>query len=462
MSSTQPVNYVFLTDAQYITAFTFGLISCSLSLFGSTSIIYLVVKRHNVWNDAEQVHHRIVLGLSVMDVITSSIIFVAPYINREDTGLLFARGNVASCDFGGFFFQFFIGSTFYNCLLSIYFVRTIRYNKSASAALFHHERLFHVIAFLVPIAFGIAGVVTKVFNPSLFLGFCDIEVYPWNCLQNDSNNVQECERGGGAVDILNWPHSVLFMLLNFIGIVATWLVYWTIRQHARKINRRWNPTSSPLDEVQRKRIRAVGIQAICYTAVFFVAFASTLFLTVVRELYEPETTDASDLSGEPVVYASILLIYILFPVQGFLNWLIYIRPRLIRWKDANAEKSWLWAYRQVLKGVPAPITERTSHLSTTECQDLTTSNTTRTTNNINSTSHPEVPSSLSTPSLPPVSEELDDQGRTATLSLSQQLFSNTNSRNSPPEASRAFRPAAERRFSGYCIQLPPNLAQNDE
>ena len=42
--------------------------------------------------------------------------------------------------------------------------------------------------------------------------------------------------------------------------------------------------------------------------------------------------------------------------------MIYIRPRLLRWKDANPDQSWLWAYRQVLGGKPAPTTRRTAHL----------------------------------------------------------------------------------------------------
>lgn len=35
---------------------------------------------------------------------------------------------------------------------------------------------------------------------------------------------------------------------------------------------------------------------------------------------------------------------------------------MIRWKDANPEESWFWAFQQVLTGAPPPTTVRTAHL----------------------------------------------------------------------------------------------------
>lgn len=352
------VNYRFLSDAQYFSAFSMGFISCILSIFGSTNIIYLVSTRRHVWRDKDQLYHRLVMGLSIMDIVTTVAIFVAPYVNRKDTNLYWARGNAATCEWGGFFFQFFIGSTFYSCMLSIYFVRTIRYNKTAAKA-FSCELWVHVAAFCIPLAFGIAGILSDVFNPSLLLGFCEFSPYPWNCLFSDE---VECERGE-AMDMVNIPHIVLYMLLSFTGIVCTWLVYWTIRKQART-HQMWNGTESGLDDVQRRRTRAVGMQAVWYTLAFLIAFVSALFLAVLNAIYPPEIQEASDLEGEGVVFVGILFIYVFFPVQGFLNWIIYVRPRLIRWKDANPDESWLWAYRRVLSGKKAPTTVRTHHLAT--------------------------------------------------------------------------------------------------
>ena len=45
-----------------------------------------------------------------------------------------------------------------------------------------------------------------------------------------------------------------------------------------------------------------------------------------------------------------------------LNCCIYIRPRLCRWKDANPDQSWFWAFKQVLSAAPPPTTARTAHL----------------------------------------------------------------------------------------------------
>lgn len=357
MSDTS-VSYRYLSDAENIAAYSFLFISSILSLFGSANIVYLVSQRKNIWGDKSQIYHRLVLGLSLMDIIMTLAIFLAPFVNRKDTDLYFAKGNVTTCEWGAFFFQFTIGSAFYSCMLSIYFLRTIRYGKKPENAFFQ-ERWLHVLGFSIPLAFGIAGILTDVFNPSVILGLCEYSAYPWNCVYSDG---VECERGA-ALDIVNGPHSALYVLFSITGIVCTWLVYWTIRRQGRR-NQRWSRDAPGSDSVQRKRTRAVGMQAIWYTLVFLITGVSAVTLEVIKAIYLPEAEEASDLAGEGFIFAAALLTCMVFPIQGFLNFLIYIRPRLIRWKDSNPDKSWIWAYTRILSGEKAPTTVRTSHFAT--------------------------------------------------------------------------------------------------
>lgn len=354
------VSYSFLTDAQYISAYTIGGISSLLSIFGSCNIIYIVSRRPNIWKDKRQMYHRIMLCLSTTDAITTFTLMIAPIMNRRDTEILFARGNVATCAVGGFFFRFYLGNVFFNCMLSVYFVRIVRYGHSP-ATVFKCEYLAYTVGFLCPIVFGVAGLMTKAFNPYLVSGVCAFSSYPYTCLLNEET---ECERGAPRdVEVLSWLHTAVVVSLSIIGIVCTWLVYLTVRRQ-RLRNQRFNPRGSNLDEEQTMQIRAVARQAISYTIVFLVPLFPVAFTSVLDAIYvTPELEQASDLQDKGAVVAAYFVTFALFPLQGFLNWIIYIRPRLVRWKVANPEKFWAWVCLRVLSGESVPTAAGTSHFS---------------------------------------------------------------------------------------------------
>lgn len=347
------VSYAYLTDAQYISAVSIGYISCLLSLFGSCSIIYLVSKRPNVWKDKEQLYDRLVLSLSVTDMITTLTFTIAPIMNRRDTEVLFAKGNTRTCEASAFLFQFFAGTVFFNAMLSIYFVRTVRYGHTT---IFKREYLVYLFGFLFPLAVGVHGLLSQALNPSLPLGICTFTKYPFNCTLGKG----DCTRGPEQ-EFRYWLHNIISIILAVTGIVCTWLVYLTIRKQ-RLTSRRYNNhgSSTLMNDDERKKIRAVAVQAICYTLAFLPALIPLLLNFVIFTVYvTPELEQASDLQDGFVV-AFFFITYIVSPLQGFLNWFVYVRPRLVRWKAANMERSWMYAYRGVLSGKqPSAVSSRT-------------------------------------------------------------------------------------------------------
>lgn len=81
-------------------------------------------------------------------------------------------------------------------------------------------------------------------------------------------------------------------------------------------------------------------------------------------------TDLVELLRDDTGYLCfMILLWMLFPLQGLYNWIIYLRPRLVRWKDAHPELSWCGAYQQVLSGKPVPTSNRTAHLTKMYDQD---------------------------------------------------------------------------------------------
>lgn len=53
---------------------------------------------------------------------------------------------------------------------------------------------------------------------------------------------------------------------------------------------------------------------------------------------------------------------IFFPLQGFLNMIVFVRPKVLRWKDAHPELSTSRIFWNILRVQPTPTTQRTKHL----------------------------------------------------------------------------------------------------
>ncbi|CAB9503391.1 expressed unknown protein [Seminavis robusta] len=333
--------YLGLSKSQYTASVAVALTSCSLSILGSLSIIYIVIVNRKL----DQLYHRIVMGLSIMDFIMTAATASMPFANRSDIGLFFAVGNAQSCTAAGFFYQAWLGSTIYNATLSIYFLLTVKHGLQEQQISKAMEPYCHVLVISVPLVFGIVAVSVQGINPLPYVGICDIgNPFPGNCLEEE--NI-ECERSGLATRILGLFQLATMVIGALTGIWATVRVYLTVRQQLLRGNVSHNSNvHNPISETQLKRIQAVRNQAICYTSAFAVSFFSAFF-----GLYD-----------DPNIAWPLIVIYIFFPLQGFWNAMIYTRPRLLRWKDANPDQSWFWAYRQVLSGRPAPTTRKTAHL----------------------------------------------------------------------------------------------------
>mmetsp|Transcript_2473 Transcript_2473/g.3327 ORF Transcript_2473/g.3327 Transcript_2473/m.3327 type:complete len:138 (-) Transcript_2473:812-1225(-) len=77
-------------------------ISASLSILGSVYIVADVVRKLRNGKKTDP-YQRIILGLSIFDILFSFILFLGTWITPEETGWLMAVGNTSSCTVQGFF-----------------------------------------------------------------------------------------------------------------------------------------------------------------------------------------------------------------------------------------------------------------------------------------------------------------------------------------------------------------------
>lgn len=307
-------------------------ISAFLSLMGSSSILYIIF-RDDKKSHKKEPYHRIMSGLSAMDWIVSFNILLQPFAAPPTTGWPLAMGNQTTCNFVGFFVMFWSGAAFYSAFLSIYFVATVR---GQSKIIAKWEPYGHVLAVLFPLLISLLSMATGNINPNNVYAICTNGPYPEHCTFHAET---PCERGD------RWGH-VLIVFCAFVctsmsvfGIVNTWLVYWTV-QRQYNCTRRLSFTAE-LGESQLRRQAQVARQATLYTLAFLTGGAVQLLAIVYSMGKEPQGR----------YFVVMMFFRALFPLQGFWNWLIYVRPRVVEWRQQGVEKlSWVQAYSRVMAG----------------------------------------------------------------------------------------------------------------
>ena len=433
--------YDYLSLGKYVGAVVALWVASSLSILGSGTILFIRIRRRR--REASTVYERLIVGISVVDLLMSSALFWNPVVLPKWTNLPFAKGTFGTCEWSGFFLYFFLGGTVYNGALATYFLLSVRYLKTERQIARILEPTVHVLALALPLVVGGIGLKRHAYNPHGLYGTCLLTAFPVECVVQDSGVA--CERGGDdtLLSLLVVGTQAIFGLG---GAIITFVVYWTVRNRTHKVDNRFrasilmqqqqqqqqqqqlpmlleqedttntnsistrsssrrilsrifqssssgledSSSSSPpepstrrfscrrrssshavlqaMDDAKSKRLRTVGMQAVCYILAYLNGFIWIVFANIVEAHYMQSTTvlfTALESGGTPLLYAAFWLLCFFFPLQGFFNALIYLRPRWIRWKDAYPTESWWWALKQVVTSrEDIPMTPRTAHLKT--------------------------------------------------------------------------------------------------
>lgn len=146
----QHIEAAILSESQQKILAILPHVTGALSLIGSCSILY------NIWKDRsrkmEQPYYRILLGMSLFDVVVSSSICLSTIPMPVDTpGVYGARGTTQTCAASGFFNQFMLGSILYNLVLAIYYTMSGRYHMSDKEFARRYEPHLHWAAVMITV-----------------------------------------------------------------------------------------------------------------------------------------------------------------------------------------------------------------------------------------------------------------------------------------------------------------------
>mmetsp|Transcript_22506 Transcript_22506/g.55690 ORF Transcript_22506/g.55690 Transcript_22506/m.55690 type:complete len:462 (-) Transcript_22506:89-1474(-) len=291
-----------------------------LSLAGSIYIVWSVLSARE---KRGSIYHRLMLGLSVSDILSSHIYFLGTWlIPRGSSGpfgdVYMAFGTFETCQYSGFFNQLAIASPLYNVSLSIYYFLHIQRGWKENA-LKKVEPAFHIIPLVFAFGTAITAAVGEMYG-NVF----------WTCWINP-------DPPQPYFQYFQW--SFLFgpvwvcILIQLSVMVTLW---WTMRKQERLISRKYElkaPTTATIPaETNGTRVRAnrrkrqsindegkyssrIAVQGSLYVLVFCI----TWFFPTVQRI--------SELANGQNYFAIQALDTTLLPLQGFFNVLIYMRPK---------------------------------------------------------------------------------------------------------------------------------------
>jgi hypothetical protein len=267
------------SDAQLIAGVLCPKFTAIASVVGSSLIIRDIILLKKNKSDTFSTRHRLLCGMSVCDILSSSALFLGSWPVPEDTILGFLTvwnvGNTQTCSAQGFFVQFGVGTVLYNACLALYYLLVVRYGLNNEYIAKRVEPWMHFVAVGFALSVGVAGLTLDLFNQTVHS--CAISAYPRFCAQSYENKgPTTCIRGDNArfYQVAFWVGPVCCVVIWLA--VSMFLIYWKIRT----IERGSSHSQSQPGRMQRR----FALQAFLYVGAMILSWGLLIGLYIYEEV----------------------------------------------------------------------------------------------------------------------------------------------------------------------------------
>ena len=381
-----------ITDGQEIALNVLQITSAVLSLIGSGTIVFKIA-RSILKRQKTTPYDRIMFGLSSCDIMYSMMLALSPFLMPQDTILdtsprPWAFGTSQTCEVMGFFTQLSLWAIWYNCILSFYYLLTVRFKVKRRDFSRKYEPYMHLSGLIFFPTTAIVAYVLNWYGEQALTINCWIRTVPMNC---DENGV--C-LGDGDV-LVGFIYGALPIGITYLALIINNIVIYnfvrksfnlgfglqsehltsveidenendveTSSQHSSiTSSSKTIPTGNRLSEerkiIHEKLVRETAIQGFLYVASFVLTQTPLVILVLLDGAFPYDVED------KPQLYWLLVLNSMLCPLQGFFNVFIYVRPTYTRFRAANPESPiWLVAkqalFDQNVPRIASVVNERTS------------------------------------------------------------------------------------------------------
>lgn len=334
----------------------------ALSMLGSGLIIYQIL---SCPKKRKLAYHRLLLAMSINDFITSFWYSLSTWPIPAGTPNLYGpSGSQAFCAAQGFFVQLGIATPLFNAALAFHYLFTIRYRwKEQEKKMKRAQRYFIAVPLIWGLGTAFAGLGMKMYNNANL--WCWISSVP--------------NQG-----LYRWIffYGPLWIAI-FLSGVAMLLTYQVVARTERTSSK-WeggfakrlsNIYQTPMagtrnfktkkeDQNRRlkmkkdkkkdgKRSKQVSTQAFYYLMAFFFSWTPATLTRLIQLVFSRK------------YYSLLLLMAIFTPMQGFLNFLVYMRPRWLAYRKKHPEWGLCMAFAMIFRGEFPTTTETRSRVSST-------------------------------------------------------------------------------------------------
>ncbi|CAJ1931668.1 unnamed protein product [Cylindrotheca closterium] len=358
-----------------------------LSITGSSIIIYIALNSRT--RKKLSPYTRLLIGLSISDIVASINVAFASFLRPTESprATSFAIGNATTCSVSGFMTTVAFSSALYSCMLSYYFLLTVRFRLKNSFIARRIEPLMHCISLGYPLISAIIGAYYDAYaDTATYLG-CWI-----NCPAEKDE--EECFSKTLGWIFYGWPF--LFVVVSLI--VNNILIWRLVHGHSVTLGRKstrdgvavssdqsaavnsvdddsfldqgtgvddtycGSNTTSPLSDVvnkaqkqtsdasadnQLRRLQLVKSQAFLFVGSY--AFVTMWGgITAIGE--NRADSEDEELSLLVKLYPIMVLNAILTPMQGFFNMSVYVRPKYLTVRHEFKDKSRWWSMQRAILG----------------------------------------------------------------------------------------------------------------
>jgi hypothetical protein len=331
MTSPSPQDESDFTLAQQVAITLVPAFTGTLSILGSCCIMWMLLAEKNR-KKLKSVKYRIIFGLCLSDVVNSLcfVLFSLP-IPRGTPGVWGAMGNYASCNAQGFFLQLGITGSFYNGALSLYFYKSLCLNMKDEQISKRYEKWIHIGCLVWPLGTAIAAWQQDLYSYS-GIG-CWIAPEPLRCHRRDDI---DCIRSEDAY-IYAWMYTGIPLILLCLCIVYSMvMIYMKVKEISRREeiwSKQWQDRNindaslrdrSQISEAashQDRRKYAERTKEVAWQAFLYV------IAYVVTHMWAFAVVNV-ELGGGTSPFFLVLIENFFWPLQGFANVFVFLRPRI--------------------------------------------------------------------------------------------------------------------------------------
>jgi len=353
------------------------MITSIISLIASNTILWMIFRSKEKMSS---IFHRLLFMLSLSDIMSSIALGLSTIpIPSEYKDIIWnARGNATTCQMQGFFI--FIGSMaapLYNCSLCWYYVFVVVFQKKDNYIKKKVEPFLHGI----PIIFSLTGAITILVNGAFNanMSFCFIGTnHNWE----DDLGENDCINSFDAKMLFTIFSAAPYIILPIVIIVTMGIMFRAVLEQEKtqkkygaavlRTNLSHVMNDDTTDRLEsglegsysgRRSVKQILTKATAMKRRVSIASSNNNNRWMSRIILNralaysfgfiftytlPMIISINTLLNKETGFLLSMLARVLFPLQGFFNFLIFIYPKILHAKRSNKNLSWFGAFLHAL------------------------------------------------------------------------------------------------------------------